>query len=108
MAKQTIGLCELCGRQEVVLTEHHLTPREEGGAFLPTAFLCIPCHKQVHALYTNQELAARLNTLDALRQDEKLVPYIKWIRKRTGKQAGQNKEIKTTQKEISIKKRSSK
>lgn len=53
MAKQTIGLCELCGRQEVVLTEHHLTPREEGGAFLPTAFLCIPCHKQVHALYTN-------------------------------------------------------
>lgn len=81
MAKQTIGLCELCGRQEVVLTEHHLTPKEEGGAFLPTAFLCIPCHKQVHALYTNQELAARLNTLDALRQDEKLVPYIKWIRK---------------------------
>ena len=53
MAKQTIGLCELCGRQEVVLTEHHLTPKEEGGAFLPTAFLCIPCHKQVHALYTN-------------------------------------------------------
>ena len=81
MAKQTIGLCELCGRREVVLTEHHLTPREEGGAFLPTAFLCIPCHKQVHALYTNQELAVRLNTLDALRQDEKLVPYIKWIRK---------------------------
>lgn len=85
MAKQTIGLCELCGRQEVVLTEHHLTPKEEGGAFLPTAFLCIPCHKQVHALYTNQELAARLNTLDALRQDEKLVPYIKWIQRPASK-----------------------
>ncbi|MED0909801.1 HNH endonuclease [Bacillus safensis] len=53
----------------------------EGGAFLPTAFLCIPCHKQVHALFTNQELAARLNTIDALRQDEKLASYIKWIRK---------------------------
>ncbi|WP_353856180.1 HNH endonuclease [Bacillus sp. Bos-x628] len=81
MAKQTMGLCELCGRQEVLLTEHHLTPREEGGAFSPTAFLCIPCHKQVHALYTNQELAARLNTIDALRRDEKLTSYIKWIRK---------------------------
>lgn len=96
MAKQTIGLCELCGRQEVVLTEHHLTPKEEGGAFLPTTFLCIPCHKQVHALYTNQELAARLNTPDALRQDEKLVPYIKWIRKQPASKSGQNKEIKTT------------
>ncbi|MGG3485996.1 HNH endonuclease, partial [Bacillus safensis] len=30
MAKQTIGLCEMCGRQDVLLTEHHLTPREEG------------------------------------------------------------------------------
>ncbi|PCK22041.1 hypothetical protein CEY02_05695 [Bacillus pumilus] len=81
MSTQSIGLCELCGRQKVLLTEHHLTPREEGGTYLPIAFLCIPCHKQVHALYTNQELAARLDTLDALRQDEKLVPYIKWIRK---------------------------
>ncbi|OLP63702.1 hypothetical protein BACPU_29230 [Bacillus pumilus] len=81
MAKQTIGLCELCGRQDVLRTEHHLTPKEEGGTWLPTAFLCIPCHKQVHALYSNHELAVRLNTLDALRHDEKLVSYIKWIRK---------------------------
>ncbi|MGE6630911.1 HNH endonuclease [Bacillus sp. NPDC077027] len=81
MAKKSIGQCELCGRSNVRRTEHHLTPREEGGTFLPTAFLCLPCHKQIHALYTNQELAARLNTIEALRQDEKLVPYIKWIRR---------------------------
>lgn len=36
MAKQTAGICELCGRSDVQLTEHHLTPKEEGGMFLPT------------------------------------------------------------------------
>lgn len=98
MAKQTIGICELCGRQDVLLTVHHLTPREEGGAFLPTALLCIACHKQVHALYTNQELAACLNTLDALRQDEKLVPYIKWIRKQPASKLVKTKTSKQRRK----------
>lgn len=53
MADSAEGTCELCGRHHVRLTEHHLTPKEEGGTFLPTAMLCIPCHKQIdtRALY---------------------------------------------------------
>jgi 5-methylcytosine-specific restriction enzyme A len=81
VARQHIGRCELCGRDEVTLTEHHLIPKEMGGTFLDTAMICIPCHKQIHALYTNEELAARLGTIEALRSDEKLSKYIKWIRK---------------------------
>ncbi|WP_185184203.1 HNH nuclease-like protein HlpB [Bacillus subtilis] len=81
MAKQTAGICELCGRSDVQLTEHHLTPKEEGGAFLPTAMLCIPCHKQIHALYANQELALRLNGMAELRSDPELARFVKWIRK---------------------------
>jgi hypothetical protein len=52
LAKKEIGTCELCGRKEVETTIHHLTPKEMGGTFLPTAKLCIACHKQVHAVYT--------------------------------------------------------
>ncbi|MFP7693049.1 HNH nuclease-like protein HlpB [Bacillus subtilis] len=81
MAKQTAGICELCGRSDVQLTEHHLTPKEEGGTFLPTVMLCIPCHKQIHALYTNQELAVRLNGMAELRSDPELARFVKWIRK---------------------------
>lgn len=81
MAKKGLGTCELCRRQEVETTEHHLTPKEKGGTFLPTAQLCIPCHKQIHALYTNDELAIRLNTISELRNDHKLASYVKWIRK---------------------------
>lgn len=73
--------CELCGRRDVETTTHHLTPKEVGGTFLPTAELCIPCHKQIHSLYTNEELGIRLNSIETLRHDPKISAFIKWIRK---------------------------
>lgn len=74
--------CELCRRNNLPkITEHHLTPREEGGANMPVAWLCVDCHKQIHALYDNRELAVRLNTLEALESDEKIEKYLKYIRK---------------------------
>ena len=77
----TEGICELCLRKGVGTTVHHLTPKEEGGRDLPTADLCTPCHKQIHALFTNKELADGLNTLAALQQDERMARYLRWIRK---------------------------
>nr|WP_239094072.1 HNH endonuclease [Bacillus sp. B15-48] len=56
-------------------------PKEKGGTFGETANLCIPCHKQIHALYTNEEIAARLTTIQDLRTDEQLSRFIKWLRK---------------------------
>ncbi|MEH7335527.1 HNH endonuclease [Neobacillus drentensis] len=76
-----VGTCELCGRSEVEITIHHLLPKEMGGTFGDTANLCIPCHKQLHALYTNEEIAARLSTLKELREDNQLNRFVKWIRK---------------------------
>lgn len=73
--------CELCGRSPVETTVHHLMPREEGGSYGPTANLCRTCHKQIHALYTNKELAVCHDTIERLRHDEKISKYIKWIRK---------------------------
>jgi 5-methylcytosine-specific restriction enzyme A len=76
-----VGWCELCEREDVEITVHHLTPKEMGGTFEPTANLCIPCHKQIHALYTNAELAVRLNTIALLRDDPQIHSFIKWIQK---------------------------
>ncbi|OMF46313.1 restriction endonuclease [Paenibacillus amylolyticus] len=74
--------CELCGREPVNTTVHHLTPKEMGGTFLPTANLCIPCHKQIHSLYTNRDIVTLgLTDLQSLRQDERMIPFIRWIRK---------------------------
>jgi 5-methylcytosine-specific restriction enzyme A len=79
--KKQIAKCELCGREEVEVTIHHLVPKEMGGTFMPTANLCIPCHKQIHALFTNVELASGLNTIDRLRSHPDLQKFLKWIKK---------------------------
>lgn len=79
--KKQIGTCALCCRENVEVTVHHLTPKELGGTFLPTANLCIPCHKQIHALFTNEELATDLNTIILLRSHPELQKFLKWIKK---------------------------
>ena len=76
--------CELCEREDVDTTVHHLLPKEMGGTFEPTAHLCIPCHKQIHALYTNEEIAVRLTTIPKLKEDPQLLRFLKWIRKQPG------------------------
>lgn len=74
--------CELYRRAGVPnITEHHLTPREVGGVNMPVAWLCSDCHRQIHALYTNRELAMRLNTLKDLEADDKIQKYLKYIKK---------------------------
>ncbi|MDF2935017.1 MAG: hypothetical protein K0Q90_390 [Paenibacillaceae bacterium] len=73
--------CALCGQESIFTTVHHLVPREIGGSRDPTVPLCHPCHKQLHALYTNEELAARLSSIAALQADEQVGRYLKWIRK---------------------------
>ena len=74
-------ICELCKREGIIkITEHHLVPREVGGRKLPVALLCQDCHKQIHALYTNKELAMRLNTIEALEKDERVARYLRYIK----------------------------
>jgi 5-methylcytosine-specific restriction enzyme A len=75
------NVCELCERENVETTIHHLIPREEGGNYGPTANLCIACHKQIHALYTNKELAIHLHTIEQLKHDEKFRKFLKWVKK---------------------------
>ncbi|MCM3783741.1 HNH endonuclease [Neobacillus mesonae] len=87
--------CELCGRWVPVTTVHHLTPREEGGSHLPTANLCIPCHKQIHHLYTNRELVIHgLTSIEALQADDRIVSYLKWIRKQASTSIPRSKKSK--------------
>lgn len=75
------GTCELCHRQDITLTKHHLLPREEGGKEEHIAYICEDCHKHIHALYTNKELAVRLDTIAALQADDRIKKYLKFIKK---------------------------
>jgi 5-methylcytosine-specific restriction enzyme A len=75
------NICELCERENVETTVHHLIPREEGGNYGPTADLCVACHKQIHALFTNKELASYLHTIKDLKSNDKMRKFLKWIKK---------------------------
>lgn len=75
--------CELCEREVHNQTIHHLIPRSRGKKkqVLPTALLCAACHRQLHALYTNRELAHSYASLDALKADPSVQKFISWVRR---------------------------
>ena len=81
-----VTTCALCRRvvpdeqidDPAVVQEHHLVP--ENRAESPTVMLCRPCHEQIHALFTNEELRASYDTIEALRAAPRLAEYVDWIR----------------------------
>ncbi|MEL6128942.1 MAG: HNH endonuclease [Cyanobacteria bacterium J06628_4] len=77
--------CELCQRHCPKLTEHHLVPRQQTRRKKadpgPTTDICGPCHKQIHTLFTNKQLAQELNTVDRLRSHPNMEKFLGWIRK---------------------------
>jgi hypothetical protein len=78
--------CGLCRRRipderladTQAIQEHHLRP--ERRAESPTVMLCRPCHDQIHAVFTNEELRESYDTVEALREADRLQAYIDWIR----------------------------
>lgn len=81
---EEIHICALCKREVPKVTKHHLIPREKGGKPYEIALLCTPCHKQIHALYSNYELAVRLNSIPRIQNDEKFKRYLKFIKNQPG------------------------
>ncbi|MCP3026723.1 HNH endonuclease [Halobacillus sp. A5] len=74
-------VCALCGRKAVNLTEHHLVPKQQGGTNGLTAMLCSACHRQIHALFTNEELADFYHSLERLADHPQMEKYLKWVKK---------------------------
>jgi len=48
----------------------------------PKAYLCKPCHKQVHALFDNRELKQNYNTIQKLKSHSGIIKFIEWVRKK--------------------------
>ena len=76
--------CELCERDVTRLSSHHLVPKLKGGAKGPRASPCATCHRQVHALFREGTLAARLSSIDQLRAEPEMAGYLAWVRNRPG------------------------
>ncbi len=77
-------VCELCGRESLRFTGHHLVPRSRGGKFGPKARLCPTCHRQLHAMFSEATLAKELNSIDTLRNNPDVASYLNWVRRQKG------------------------
>ena len=75
--------CVLCRRDVPgrLITLHHLKPKSRGGGADVRVPACRTCHKQIHATFTNKELAARFDDVRALRDSERLAGFLDWVRK---------------------------
>jgi len=85
--------CELCARTGVKLTRHHLIPltrhankrarkqstREQRHE---VAWLCRPCHSQVHALLTEKQIEREFNTVELLAAHPDIARFVAWIREK--------------------------
>jgi len=72
--------CPLCQRDipPSQRDRHHLVPKSKGGR--ETEYLHRICHRQIHALLTETELAGPYATVEALLQHPELQAFVAWVR----------------------------
>jgi hypothetical protein len=86
------GVCELCGRDGMRLTDHHLTPRMRHNKRVKrdmtraernkTADTCRPCHSQIHSLFTEKQLEREYNSIERLKAHPDVQKWINWVKKK--------------------------
>lgn len=73
-------LCPICDRAipSSQKDAHHLVPKSKGGR--ATEYLRRICHKQIHALFTETELANQFNNAAILRRHPDMQKFIQWVK----------------------------
>ena len=75
-------VCPLCGREIPPAEQdaHHFVPKSKGGR--ETQLLHRICHRQVHALLSENELARQFNTAQALLTHPDVLKFVAWVRRK--------------------------
>lgn len=73
-------VCPLCERKipPSQRDAHHLVPKSKGGRH--TEYLHRICHRQIHALLTETELARQFNSVDALLTHPDVALFVAWLK----------------------------
>lgn len=77
-------ICPLCDRviPDAQKDAHHLVPKSRGGTH--TEYLHRICHRQIHALFTETELARQYNNVQALREHPEIARFVAWVKTKPG------------------------
>lgn len=80
---EVVGICPICDREMwkgPSIDKHHFTPKCEGGK--DTEYLHVICHRKIHSIWTEKELAKEYNDPNKVRAHEEIQKFIKWISKK--------------------------
>jgi hypothetical protein len=75
-----LGPCPICGRPMIAgpsVDRHHFMPKSEGGR--ETHHVHRICHRKVHSLFTEGELARGYGTPEAVRAHPEMQAFLRWI-----------------------------
>lgn len=87
-----VSACEICERDWMPLTYHHLIPKAVHAKVLKrgwhdeqqlnsVAWLCRACHSFVHGMASNEELAKSFYTVDLICEREDVQKWAQWVGK---------------------------
>ncbi|KAK4990687.1 hypothetical protein LTR50_002387 [Elasticomyces elasticus] len=85
--------CEICEREHIPLTYHHLIPKQVHTKVLKrgwhkewelnkVAWLCRACHSFVHKCASNEELAKQWYSVERLMERDDVQAWAKWVGKK--------------------------
>ncbi len=88
-SRGSVTACEICGRDWIPLTYHHLIPRfvhakavrrgwHPAEALQNVAWLCRACHSFVHGFASHEDLARYYYTVELLMAQEEIVSFARW------------------------------
>lgn len=78
-----IGNCPICGREMWEgdsVNKHHFYPKCKGGK--ETEFLHRICHRKIHSVFTESQLAKKYNNAEIVREHPEMERFINWVSKR--------------------------
>lgn len=75
-------MCPICNREvpSDQMDEHHLIPKSRGGR--ETRTLHRICHRQIHALFSEEELGKLYPTIEALLEQPEMKRFVAWVSKK--------------------------
>ena len=77
--------CLLCERpipKNVPQSIHHLIPKSKGGKHGPRVLLHHICHKQIHSIFSEKELASSYNEIGKIKEHPIMGKFLRWVSKR--------------------------